>query len=310
MKPKQFGALLLLSAIWGASFLFIKLAVSSPEEPGNFPPATLAGMRMAVAAAALYGVMALRGVRFPWVRWRALAVLGLVNAAVPYFLFAWGEQHINSNLAAIYNATTPLWSVLLAWFFVPDERLSGLRSAGVAIGFAGVVYLFGGSLIGSRSGGSLSTWGELACIVAGMCYAIGNMWTRRKLRELEPIALATGQLLFGALCAVPLSLGVDRPWNISPSVPAIAALGALSLLGTSVAMLIYFWLLGQVGSTRTAQVTFLLPILGLFWGSLIDEPITSRIVGSLLLILCGVVVVNGGLDRLVRGRGKAVTGSR
>ncbi len=302
MKRRQIGALLLLGAIWGASFLFMKLAVARPEAPDNFPPVTLAGIRMALAAVVLYGIMVVRGIPFPWHRWRAMAVLGLVNAALPYFFFSWGEQHINSNLAAIYNATTPLWSVLLAWVFVPEERLSGLRNVGVALGFAGVVYLFSGSLTGPRGTERLALWGELVCIAAGLCYAIGNMWTRRRLRGVEPLALATGQLLFGTAWALPVVLGVERPWNIAPSGTAIAALVTLSLLGTAIAMLIFFWLLGQVGSTRTAQVTYLLPIFGLFWGSLIGEPITSRIVASLLLILAGIIVVNGGLEWALRRR--------
>jgi drug/metabolite transporter (DMT)-like permease len=304
MKPKQLGALVLLGAIWGASFLFMKIAVRSPSAPGNFPPATLAGIRMGLAGVVLYTLMRVRSERFPWERWRGLAVLGLINAAMPYFFFSWGEQHINSNLAAIYNATTPLWSVILAWFFVPEERLSGVRSFGVMLGFAGVLYLFSGSLWGPRGDDPLSIWGELVCIAAGMSYAVGNMWTRRRLRGIEPMALSTGQLVFGALWMLPAVVFVDRPWDIAPTAGAVAALMTLSLLGTGVAMLIFFWLLSHVGSTRTAQVTFLLPIFGLFWGSLIGEPVTARIVGSLALILLGVVVVNGGLEWLLDRRPK------
>jgi drug/metabolite transporter (DMT)-like permease len=154
MNRKQIGAILLLGAIWGASFLFIKLSVARPEAPHNFPPLTLVGIRQALAAVVLYAIMRLRGISFPWHRWRGLAVLGVINAALPWFFFSWGEQHIDSNLAAIYNATTPLWGVILAWLFVREERLSGLRSIGVALGFLGVVYLFGGSLTGPRCGAS------------------------------------------------------------------------------------------------------------------------------------------------------------
>jgi drug/metabolite transporter (DMT)-like permease len=305
MKGKQFGALLLLGAIWGASFLFIKLAVQRPEAPGNFPPLTLVGIRQGLAALVIYGLMRLRRQPFPWHRWRELGVLGLLNAALPWFLFSWGEQHVNSNLAAIYNATTPLWGVLLAWFFVREERLSGLRSIGVAIGFLGVVYLFSGSLAGPRGADRLALWGELACVVAAFSYALSNMWTRRKLRGVEPIALAAGQLIFGTLWTLPFVVTVERPWSLAPAPSAIAALATLSLLGTACAMLLFFWILGQVGAIQAAQVTYLLPIFGLFWGSLIGEPITSRVVASLLLILAGVVVVNGGLEWLLR-RGTAL----
>ena len=147
-------------------------------------------------------------------------------------------------------------------------------------------------------------------MAAGLCYACGNMWTRRRLRGIEPLALSTGQLIFGALLALPVAAVVEQPWSIAPSAGAIAALVTLSLLGTGIAMLIFFWLLGEVGSTRTAQVTFLLPIFGLFWGTFIGEPITPRIVGSMLLILAGVIIVNGGLDWIIQRRRKPVVGSQ
>lgn len=312
MNRRQSLALLALATIWGGSFLLIKLAVAQPDAPGNFPPVTLVGIRTGLAGIVLYAVMTLRGLRFPWHRWRALALLGLINATLPFFLFSWGEQHINSNLAAIYNATTPLWSVILAWLIVREERLPGARNIGIALGFAGVVYLFSGSLSRDSGPDQLAVWGQAACLVAGICYAIGNMWARRRLRGVEPLPLAAGQLIFGTLWALPLIVGVERPWSISPTGTAVAALAILSLLGTAVAMLLLFWLLGQVGSTRTAQVTYLLPIFGLFWGRLIGEPITSRIVGSLLLILLGVVIVNGGLEWVLRrqGSGEQATGDQ
>lgn len=300
MNRKQTGALLLLGAIWGASFLFIKVAVVRSEAPGNFPPLTLVGIRQGLAAVVLYGIMLLRGISFPWQRWRGLAVLGILNAALPWFLFSWGEQHIDSNLAAIYNATTPLFGVLLAWFFVREERLSGLRSIGVALGFLGVLYLFSGSLTGPRGADRFALWGELACVVAAFSYALSNMWTRRKLRGIEPIALAAGQLIFGMLWTLPFIAAFEQPWTIAPTGAAIAALVTLSLLGTAIAMLLFFWILGQVGAIRAALVTYLLPIFGLLWGFLIGEPITSRVILSLLLILAGSIVVNGGLEWLLR----------
>ena len=311
MKPKQLGALLLLGAIWGASFLFIKVAVVRPDAPGNFPPVTLAGIRMGLAAVVLYAIMRLRHIPFPWHRWRALGVLGLLNAALPYMFFPWGEQHIDSNLAAIYNATTPLWSVILAAIFVPEERLSGPRNIGVVLGFLGVLYLFSASLTGGGSAGSLAFWGQMACIGAGMSYAFANMWTRRRLRGVEPMVLAAGQLIFGTFWVLPIITLVERPWGIAPTGIAIAALATLSLLGTAIAMLIFFWLLSQVGSTRTVQVTYLLPIFGLFWGRLIGEPITARLLGSLVIILLGVVIVNGGLEwALRRGAREPAPGDR
>lgn len=292
--------LLTLAAIWGASFLFIRLAVQTAEAPFNFPPMTLVAVRIGLAAALLYGLLKLRGGAFPWHAWQPLAVLGLVNAAVPYFLFAWGEQFIPSNFAAIYNATTPLFTVLLAWLLVREERLSALRSVGVIIGFVGILYLFADGL-GEIGGDMARVWGELACVLAAFCYGLGNMWARRKLRGLQPLQLATAQLLFGTLWTLPSIVLIEQPWRtLAPSATALAALAALSLLGTAVAQVLYFGLLTEVGATRTAQVTYLLPIFGLFWGWIAGETITTRVVGALVIVLVGMAIVNGGADRLLR----------
>lgn len=302
MRPKQLAVLLTLAAVWGASFLFIKLAVQSPAAPFNFPPMTLVGLRIGAAAVILYALLKLRGGDFPWRNWYPLGVLGLINAALPYFLFSWGEQRIESNLAAIYNATTPLFTVILALLIVREERLSGLRSLGVVVGFMGILYLFSDSLA-SIGRGTTTThlFGELACIAAAFCYGLGNMWARRRLKGLQPLQLATGQLLFGALWTLPIILVVEQPWRtLAPSITAIAALSTLSLLGTALAQILFFYLLAQVGATRTAQVTYLLPIFGLFWGWLAGETITSRVIGALLIVLVGVLIVNGVLDRVLR----------
>jgi drug/metabolite transporter (DMT)-like permease len=293
MKPKQLAMLGALAGIWGASFLLIRLAVATAEHPSNFPPYTLVGVRIGLAAIILYGLLKMRGGAFAWHAAWPLAVLGLINAALPYFLFAWGEQFIPSNLAAIYNATTPLFTVLLALLVVREERLSAIRSLGVLIGFGGIVYLFADGL--GTIGDAQRIWGELACVVAAFCYGVGNM------RGLQPMQLATGQMVFGTLWTLPPIVLIEQPWRtLAPTPTAIAALLALSILGTALAMVLYFGLLTQVGATRTAQVTYLLPIFGLFWGWLAGETITSRVIGALVIVLIGMAIVNGGVDRLWR----------
>ncbi|WP_029215686.1 DMT family transporter [Kallotenue papyrolyticum] len=299
MRPKQLATLLLLAAIWGASFLLIKLSVRTAAQPGNFPPATLVMIRLGIAGLVLLGLLRLRGARLDGRCAPGLAVLGLINAALPYALFSWGGAHIDSNLAAIYNATTPLFTVLLALLFVREERLSALRTSGVVIGFLGIVYLFGGSA--TRSAERLHLLGELAAIGASFCYGLGNMWTRRRLRGLDPLQLATGQLLFGALWTVPLVVLVEQPWrSLAPTSTAVLALGTLTLLGTACAQVLFFALLTQVGATRTAQVTYLLPIFGIFWGWLAGETIASRALIAFAIVLGGVLIVNGALDRGAR----------
>ncbi len=310
MRPKQLAMLLLLAAIWGASFLLIKLSVQTTAHPGNFPPATLVVVRIGVAGLILLGLLKLRGGNVDRQFAPGLAVLGLINAALPYALFAWGGAHIDSNLAAIYNATTPLFTVILALLIVREERLGGLRSTGVIVGFLGIVYLFGGSL--NKLGGD-DRWhlfGELACIGAAFCYGLGNMWARRKLRGLEPLQLASGQLLFGALWTLPIAALVEQPWRmLAPTPTAIASLTTLTLIGTAFAQVLFFSLLTQVGATRTAQVTYLLPIFGIFWGWLAGESITPRAIGAFAIVLCGVLIVNGALDRLIRRPSVDATGT-
>lgn len=312
MKPKQLTILLVLAAVWGASFLFIKLAVQSPETPGNFPPMTLVGIRIGVASLLLYALLKLRGQRFAWGAWFPLAVLGLINAALPYFLFAWGEQRIDSNLASIYNATTPLFTVILALLFVRAERLSLVRSAGVVIGFLGIVYLFSDNL--GTIGEQARIAGELACVGASLCYGVGNMWARTRLKNVQPLQLATGQLFFGALWTLPVIAIVEQPWRtLAPSPTAIGALAILTLAGTAFAQILFFRLLTEVGATRTAQVTYLLPLFGLLWGWLIGETITSRAIGALVIVLVGVLIVNGGgtrLHDLFRARNRAASEGR
>lgn len=301
MRPKHLAMLILLALIWGASFVFIKLAVQTPDHSGNFPPLTLVGVRLGIAALLLYGVLKLQGSFFAWSQWRSLALLGLLNAALPYFLFSWSGRLIDSNLASIYNATTPLFTVILIWIFVREERLSALRSLGIVIGFLGIVYLFSETFTSSTSIGNRHVVGELACVFAAFCYAVSNTWTRRQLKNLQALQLATGQMLFGALWTVPLIVTIEQPWKtFDPTPTAVASLLTLSVLGTAVAMILYFQLMTQVGATRTAQVTYLLPISGLFWSQMLGEQITPRIIGALVIVLLGVLIVNGGLDRVLR----------
>jgi drug/metabolite transporter (DMT)-like permease len=164
----------------------------------------------------------------------------------------------------------------------------------------GIVYLFSDSVgnIG-RGVSTLSIYGQIACVVASFCYGLGNMWARRRLKHLQALQLATGQMLFGTLWTLPAIVLIEQPWRtLAPSTTAVAALGALTLLGTAFAQILYFNLLSQVGATRTAQVTYLLPIFGLFWGWLAGEAITSRVLVALLVVLVGVLIVNGGIGAL------------
>ncbi len=290
MNRRQLALLFTLSLTWGASFLFIKTGVKT------IPPLTFVTFRVGIAALILFGVLRWRGVKLPRDRrtWAALAFVGFINAALPYTLFAWGEQQMGANasgLASIYNATTPLWTVVLALLFVRVERLTPIRSLGVLIGFSGVVFLFRSSI---QELGSLDTWGQIACLIAGCCYGIGTLYVRRKLGALPALVSAFGQMFTAALWLAPLALGFESAqWQV-PALESVLALLALAILGTGIAQILYFTLVKQVGATRTAQVTYILPVFAILLGWLVlGEPLRADMFIGLAIILVGVIVVNG-----------------
>src|SRR4051794_40018419 len=239
MSAKEFGVLLALGAIWGASFMFIKVGGAEIE------PFALVEMRLGIAAI----VMLLISSRRPEIRkalrdhWRPLAVMGLINCALPYSLLTWGEHYMSSGLAAIFNACTPLWAALLGLFWPWAERLSPGRFGGVLIGFLGVVLVVSSNLGGGESGG-LVLLGHLAVLTMALSYAVSGIFGRKMLHGVPALAPATGQLVFGALMLLPLAV-LQWPQQM-PSVQALAAVGTLAVAGTALASLMYYWLLSRV----------------------------------------------------------------
>ncbi len=297
MTLRQMATLWLLALVWGASFLFIKVGVET------IPPLTFVFFRLIIAAVLLYGILRWQGLKLPRERnlWLGLAFVGFINAALPYTMFAWGEQQMGANasgLASIYNATTPLWTVMFAQVFVRDERLTPLRTLGVLIGFSGVVYLFANA-IGTIS--STDTWGQIVCLIAASCYGVGTLFVRRKFGAVPALISAFGQMIAGAVWLFPIAVVVDRrSWQM-PSLASLSALLALAIMGTAIAQILYFSLVKQVGATRTSQVTYLLPIFAIFWGWLaLNEPLRADMLIGLGIILLGVIVVNGRLSAFKR----------
>ena len=288
-----------LALVWGASFLFIKVGVTT------IPPLTFVFFRLAIAAILLFAVMRFQGLKLPRERnlWIGLGFVWFINAALPYTMFAWGEHQMGANasgLASIYNATTPLWTVVLAQVFVRDERLTPIRTLGVVIGFAGVVFLFASS-IGNI--GKTDTLGQLVCLIAASCYGVGTLYVRRKFGGVPALISAFGQMFMGALWLLPVAAIVDHNDWQTPSLASIGALLGLAILGTGVAQILYFALVKQVGATRTSQVTYLLPVFAIFWGwLLLQEPLRADMLIGLGVILLGVVVVNGRLPMLGKRR--------
>ena len=281
-KRSNLFVLLLLGLIWGSSFLLIKLAVQ------DIPPFTLALVRVALAASSLYIVLRVRGMRMPPFGpiWGIYLLMGLLNGAIPYVLISAGEIYIDSGLAAILNATMPIFTILMAHFLTEDERLTWLRFAGIVVGLAGVVVLVGPEAL---YGFGAYFWAQMAVVGASLSYALAAIVGRRYLKKHPAIVSSAGQFIGGTILLAPLSLFLDNPWKLNPSWTAIGSLLTLSFLGTSVAYLLYYYLIKNAGATYTSLVTYLLPVAGVVWGvSLLGERLEWRALLAMALILIGI----------------------
>jgi drug/metabolite transporter (DMT)-like permease len=279
--------LLTLAAVWGASYLFIKVAVEDIE------PAPMMAFRTLLAAAVLLGYIVWRLGReraFGDLRaaWRHCLVLGVFNAALPFWLIAWGEQYIDSGLAAVVQASVPIFNAILILRFLPHERLTRTQVLGLAIGLAGVAVVTGIH----PEGGTMAMMGAFAVVLSSLSYAAGGVYGQRAVSGTTGPVLAAGSMLTAGLILLPFAL-LQLPTSV-PSPEAIASLLALSLLGTALAQLILFRMLALHGSARLSLVTYLMPGIALVYGALIlDEAITPATIGGLVLILGGVALASG-----------------
>jgi drug/metabolite transporter (DMT)-like permease len=277
--------LLVLGTIWGSSYLFIKVAVA------EIPPLTLVAGRLLLAALVLWLVMAVSRQRMPRRRslWGAYTVMGFFSGTLPYVLISWGEQYISSGLAALLQATMPIFTALIAHLAIGDERLRPTSVLGVAVGFAGVGLLM---LPDLRQGLQASLWGQLAIVGSSVSYAGATVYARTRLRGQSPMASTTGQITMGAALTLPLALVFDRPFSLSPSPQAWAAWLGLVFLGTVVAYIIYYALIDRTSATFVSTVTYVIPVNGLLLGALVlDESLTLIVLISAALILAGIMLV-------------------
>ncbi len=289
--------LFLLAAIWGVSYVFIKVAVEDIEPaPMMATRALLAGLLLfpylAVTMGSRGAAMALR------THWRPAFVLGALNAAIPFWLVAWGEKHIDSSIAGIAQATVAIFTFLLAARFLPHEAVGITRILGVAVGFIGVAVLAGFD----PGGGWIAVVGTLAVVLSSLSYASSGVYGQLSVQTVPGPVLATGSMLAGGLILLPLAL-FQLPSHV-PDAEAIGSLLALTILGTTFAQLILFRMLRLFGSRRLSLVTYLIPGFALFYGAvLLDEPITAAALGGLVLILGGVALASG--QQLLRSRADA-----
>ncbi len=279
MRPADFINMLLLGAIWGGAFPLLRVA--SPA----FGPAALIGVRVGLAAAMLLPllpqrrpILQLAGPYF---------VLGLINTAIPFTLFSFATLSIDAGLASLLNATTPMFGAVIAFFWL-HERLSVWRVLGIAIGFAGI-----GTIVATQSGAGTggAPLGIAAGLAAAALYGLAASYTRRRLRDRPPLEIA-GSVCGAAVAMLPLSLFA---WPEQAPAPG-AWLSALALgaFCTALAYVLYFRLLGNVGSSRAVTVTFLIPMFGILWGSLfLGERITPSLLGGCAIVLLGTALATG-----------------
>jgi drug/metabolite transporter (DMT)-like permease len=294
MRPRDFAGLVLLSALWGGSFLFIRVAVPA------LGPFLLVGLRVGLAAAALI-LYALAIGRMPKIRtrWRSFLVLGFLNAAVPFSLISAAEIYLTASLAAILNSTTVMFTAIVAAVWMGDV-LTARKAVGIMLGIAGVTVLVGWDPLPLNG---LVLLAVAAMLIASLSYALGATYAKRSFSGIPPLGMAIGQLCGAVVLLAPLA-AVSVPGEAPSFVVALSILG-LALLSTAVAYLIYFRLIENVGPTSTVTVTLLVPVFGLLFGVfLLDEPFGPGTLAGLGIILLSVVLITGIAPR--KGEGKVV----
>jgi drug/metabolite transporter (DMT)-like permease len=287
MRIKDALDLLILAAMWGASFLFMSIAV--PE----FGPVVLAELRLAIASLVLLPVMLLRdGPEELKIHWKKLTTIGTVNSAVPFILLPFSTLYLTGGFASILNATAPLWTALIAWIWL-SSILDVSRVAGLFLGFAGVIVLVWNKASFDLSGASLAI---IAAIVASIFYGIGANATRKYLQGLRPLTIATGSQLGGALVLLPLAVLL---WPADPvSIRAWAAIITMGVVSTGIAYIIYFRLIANIGPASAITVTYLVPGFAMFWGAMVlDEIVTTTMILGCAIIFAGTALATGLLPR-------------
>lgn len=287
MGGREWLLLLLLSLLWGGSFLFAKVAVT------EWPPIAVVLARTSIAALLLALAARFSGASLAvgWPLWRAFFVMGLINNLIPFGLIFWGQTAIGAGLAAIVNATTPVFGVLVAHYFGHNERATPSKLAGVFAGMAGVAILIGPEAL---TGLGHQLWPELACLGAALSYGFAGLYGRR-FSGLPPLVTATGQLSATSIMALPLLLLLAPPWTLpAPSGAALAAMLALATVSTAVAYVIFFEIMRKAGGGNAILVTLLVPVSAVLLGILVlGEVLAPRHLAGLAVILTGLALIDG-----------------
>ncbi|WP_392339769.1 DMT family transporter [Moritella marina] len=298
MNARVWVMLILLSMLWGGSFFFVGVIVT------ELPPLTIVTLRVGIAAITLWIIAFMIGLRPPRELrvWVAFLGMGLLNNIIPFTLIVWGQTQIASGLASILNAATPIFAVVVAGILLPDERMTPLKLAGVAVGFAGVSVMIGMPALE----GNGSFIAQLAVLTAALSYSFAGVYGRRfKTLGINPIITAAGQVTASVVVLLPIALTVDGPLDVaSISVDSWAAITGLAILSTAVAYVLYFKILALAGATNVLLVTLLVPVSAILLGSLfLNESLETIHFVGMLLIALGLSAIDGRLwQRLKRAK--------
>lgn len=297
MTYRDWGLLFLLSVLWGGSFFFVAVAVR------EVPPLTVVGLRTGIAALTLSAVLWIRGETWPFAQDTVAAffVMGFLNNLVPFSLLFWAQTTIPSGLASILNATTPIFSIIVAHFLLADERMARSKAIGILSGFLGVVVLLGG---GVQNGTGIAFSGMLACLAAALSYGFAGVYGRRfKAMNLSATQVAFGQLVATTLMMVPIVSLADRPWALTaPGLPVIASVLALAIVSTALAYVIFFRVLASAGAVNVTLVTLLVPVSAILLGRFIlGEDLALRHYAGMGLIGIGLLAIDGRIAERLRG---------
>ena len=291
MSFRDWGMLLSLSILWGGSFFSIGIAVT------ELPPLTIVTLRVAIAASVLWAVLLISGQKAPKTvpLWRAFFVMGFINNVIPFTLIVWGQTYIASGLASILNATTPMFTIVIAGLLLTDEHMTRKKIIGVAIGFFGVTVLIG---LSSLKQLGTETLAQLAILGAAVFYGFSTTYGRRfKEMGLTPLQTAAGQLGAATIMLVPLMLLIDQPYQLAnPSGKVWLAVTSLGVFSTALAFILFFNILSSAGASNVSLVTFLVPVTAILLGWLIlDERLNSEHFIGMLFIAIGLATIDGRL---------------
>ncbi len=304
MSAPEWGLLICLSIFWGGSFFFIAVAVR------ELPLFTIVALRLGIAAVVLLFVIRALHLALPHqpIVWRSFLIMGLLNNAVPFLLIVWGQRYIASSVASILNATTPLFTVVVAHYLTVDEKISGARVTGVICGAVGVAIMVGWSTLESLG---VNVVAEMTCLLASLSYAFAAVFGRRfKRMDIAPLATATGMVVCSSVLLFPLAILADRPWALAlPSWQAVASIAGIALFSTALGYVLYFRLLASAGASNLLLVTFLSPVTAILLGTLLlGETLQVRHVEGMLLIGAGLTFIDGrpygALRRFTSGQAK------